>query len=91
MTKKKNDLENVTTHIKRNKKIFKIKFIKAPNNLRYPSIKLLLDEELDYLFLKKILIFFKKKKNLFFKNKDIIRAINKKEINLINSNVIRNK
>tara|TARA_B100001540_G_scaffold50042_1_gene45148 strand:- start:2276 stop:3010 length:735 start_codon:yes stop_codon:yes gene_type:complete len=91
MTKKKNDLENVTTHIKRNKKIFKIKFIKAPKKLRYPSIKLLLDEELDYLFLKKILIFFNKKKNLFFKTKDIIRAINKKEINLINSNVIRNK
>jgi spore coat polysaccharide biosynthesis protein SpsF len=90
MVKSKYDLEHVTSHFKRNKKKFKISYVKAPKKLKYPSIKLLLDEKLDYLFLNKLFLYFYKKKNIFFKTKDIVNVIKRKKITLDNFSVKRN-
>jgi spore coat polysaccharide biosynthesis protein SpsF len=90
MVNNKYDLEHVTTHIKRNNQSFKIKYIKAPKKLRYPEIKLLLDEKQDFIFLKDLLIYFKDKNNYHFKTKDIIEAVRKKKIILSNNKVKRN-
>lgn len=90
MVKNKYDLEHVTTHIKRNKKIFKIKYIKAPKKLYFPKIKLLLDEKGDFLFLKKLYSYFVSQKKKYFKTQDIINAVKKRKIKLNNNLIKRN-
>jgi len=52
--KDKDDKEHVTLFIKKHPEIFNIAFPLAPENLRYPELRVTVDYEKDFLFIKKI-------------------------------------
>ena len=49
------DLEHVTLHIRKNKEMFSSLYLAAPDSLCWPQLGVTLDEESDYLLLKKII------------------------------------
>ena len=90
--KNKELLEHVTLTLKKYKKKFKIINLISPEETRYPSLGLTLDETSDYELIKKITGHFKSKKNLSFGCIDIINLLKKKpKLLKINSMVKRTK
>ncbi len=86
--KNKKYKEWTTWSIKKNPKIFKKLLLVPPKELYWPDLGLTLDEYRDYLFLKKIILYFKER--LDFSCLDIIKLLNKKKKwLLINKNVKR--
>tara|TARA_Y100001968_G_C19442894_1_gene763572 strand:+ start:2130 stop:2864 length:735 start_codon:yes stop_codon:yes gene_type:complete len=65
MTNSKLDYEHVTLHIRNNPKLFKHFDMIAPDNLYWPDLGLTLDEEKDYILIKKIIEHFGNNNNLF--------------------------
>ena len=81
--------EHVTLHIRKNPKIFNTINIIAPQSLYWPELGLTLDQQEDYVFLKKIIEFFYEK-NSFFTCSDIINFLkSNKKLLKINSYVRR--
>ena len=87
----KDEYEHVTLNLRRNKKKFNHLYLHA-DKLNYgPELMVTLDEQLDFIVIKKIIDFFKFKNNKFFLNQDIIK--NKKvlkKIFKINNKIKRN-
>jgi spore coat polysaccharide biosynthesis protein SpsF len=54
LAKEKRDREHVTLFIKNHPELFKIDFPIAPKKLRYPELRITVDYEKDFLFIKKI-------------------------------------
>jgi len=87
--KNKKYKEWTTWSIKKNPKKFKIINIVAPVDEKWPDLGLTLDEFRDYLFLKKIILYYKEK--TYFSCLDIINLLKKNKKWLkINKNVKRN-
>ena len=80
--------EHVSLFIKENPKIFKIKNYIADKKNYWPQLGVTLDENRDYLLIKKIINYFYKKK-YFFECKDIIKLVKKKKWIGINQKVAR--
>ncbi len=76
LTKSSLEREHVTLHIKKNPDIFSYINIIAPPNLNYPNIGLTLDEESDYILIKKIIESLSIK-NILFDCETILNLINK--------------
>lgn len=92
MIKSNYDKENVTTHIRRNKKKFSKINIFAPKKLTYPKLGLTLDTNEDLRLIKKIIHHFYKIKNKSFDCEDIINFLNaNKSLLKINSHIKRNE
>ena len=72
-----------------NPKIFSYINLVSPPELHWPELGLTLDEEKDYIFLKKIIEHFEVK-NPFFTCSDVIKLIKENpELQMINNNVKR--
>ena len=87
----KDEYEHVTLNLRRNKKKFNHLYVHADKLNYAPKLMVTLDEQLDFIVIKKIINFFKLKNNKFFLNQDIIK--NKKaltKIFKINSKIKRN-
>lgn len=90
MTDNKLDREHVTLHIRNNPSIFKHVHLPAPMELYWPSLGLTLDEEGDYLLLKKIIEHFYENNHPFFSCHEVISLLKKQESWLkLNSEVLR--
>ncbi len=89
MTTSKLDQEHVSLHIKNNPKIFSFVNVVAPEALYWPELGLTLDEESDYVVIKKIIEALYKN-NKLFDCYDIIKFL-KSNIDIVelNKNVIR--
>ena len=86
MTTSKSDREHVTLHIRKNPKIFKTIHFQANEEEYWPDLGLTLDEEKDFILIKKVFQKFKNKRKVFSlisilqllrKNNDLLK-INKK-------------
>ena len=86
MTTSKTDREHVTLHIRKNPKIFKTIHFQAKENEYWPDLGLTLDEEKDFILIKKIFQKFKNKRKVFSlesilqllrKNNDLFKINNK--------------
>ncbi len=83
------DREHVTSHILRNRDIFKPIYLLPTPDLNHPELELELDEKLDFDFLKKIIEHFGEN-NQLFTCKEIIELLKKKpEWCDINKTVVR--
>lgn len=84
--------EHTFMHVERNLKKFNLINIYAQKNLFWPELGLTLDEQKDFIFLKKIMNHFYKRKIEFFSCGQIIKFLKKNPRLLsINNRVIRNK
>ena len=94
----KKELEHVGLHLIRNPKKFRTINMIAPKKNYFPRLGLTLDEEKDYILLKKIIEHFGKK-NPYFTCEEIIKLLNKKKswkkinnkVKRIGSNVYKNR
>ena len=78
LSKTKDEKEHTTLIYKRNRKLFNIKDVVAPKNLRWPKLGLTLDEEKDYILIKNIFEYFQDNKNIFT-CLDIIKILKQKK------------
>lgn len=86
MTTSKTDREHVTLHIRKNPKIFKTIHFQANEEEYWPDLGLTLDEEKDFILIKKIFQKFKNKRKVFslisilqlLRNNNDLLKINKK-------------
>jgi len=87
------DKENVTTHIRRDKKNFKKINLFAPKKLNYPHLGLTLDTLEDLNLIKKIISYFNKRsKKNNFNCEDIIKfLLSNSSLIKINSHIKRNE
>ena len=78
LAKEKDDLEHVTFYIRKNQNLFNCYNLEAPEEFRYPEIKLTLDTQDDFLFIKSIFesLYIE---NKFFDTKDMIDFLNKRK------------
>ena len=88
LTKKPEELEHVGLYQMRNQNKFKTINLIAPKELNYPRLGLTLDENKDYILLKKIIEILGKKSR-YFSCKKVIDFLNKTKLNKINSKVKR--
>ena len=87
----KKEREHTTLHMNSNPKIFSYINLVSPPELHWPELGLTLDEEQDYILLKKIIEHFDDI-NPFFSCGDVINLIKEKpELQKINNNVKRTK
>ena len=91
MTKNKLDREHVTLHIRNNPQIFRSINLLPSKEMFWPELGLTLDENKDYILLKKIIEYFDNKK-AFFNCRDVIELLKKKKNWIkINNSVKRKK
>tara|TARA_Y100000590_G_scaffold77159_1_gene85410 strand:- start:1313 stop:2053 length:741 start_codon:yes stop_codon:yes gene_type:complete len=89
LAKTKKEREHTTLNMNSNPKIFSYINLVSPPELHWPELGLTLDEEEDYIFLKKIIEHFEVK-NPFFTCSDVIKLIKANpELQMINNNVKR--
>jgi spore coat polysaccharide biosynthesis protein SpsF len=74
MTNAPLDLEHVTLHIRQNRDVFPALYLVALQSLHWPELGITLDEEDDYLLLKKIIEYFSET-NSMFGCLDVIRLL----------------
>ncbi len=70
------DREHVTLHIKRHYDLFPPIYLVAPDSLQWPDLGLTMDEESDYILLKKIVDYFGDEKP-YFSCEDVIKLLRK--------------
>ncbi|MFH1968235.1 MAG: glycosyltransferase family protein [bacterium] len=86
LTNKNYNKEHITTFMLEHPEIFKIKYYVAPKKLYRPDYRLCIDEELDFVLIKKIFDYFKPREN--FTAEEIIKYLDKNpKIASINKNV----
>ena len=89
MTTSKINREHVTLHIRKNPKVFRTIHFQANSEENWPDLGLTLDEEKDFILIKKIFQKFKKKRKVFSLT-DILRLLRKnKSLLKINEKVKR--
>ena len=78
-TKNSKELEHVGLYLMRNPQKFKTINVIAPKKIFFPHLGLTLDENKDYILLKRIIEYFGKK-NPYFSCEEIIQLLDKKKI-----------
>ena len=83
------DLEHVASHIRRNPEIFSHLNMVAPPSLHWPELGLTLDEQGDYLLIKKIIEYFGNENELFSCSEVVALLRSNADWISINSHVVR--
>src|SRR3989344_5606204 len=77
LAKDKEDLEHVTFYIRKHQDLFNCYNLESPDEFMYPEIKLTLDTQNDFLFIKSIFEFLYPSKE-FFSTRDLLKFLNNK-------------
>jgi len=89
ITNNKEDREHVTLYIRKNTSKFKVENVKAPQSLRWPELRLCIDQEEDFLFIQELFKEMKIEKNNIPDYEQIVEFLKKANLTILNKGVKR--